>query len=226
MAEFLDKLKGRIDKGISTVNTKSKEIIGRQKIRLHLSELSAERKLLLQELGKLAYSCYQPPDRLDLGAGAASEGNPEGGSAINGVWESAVVAALKRISGGGSKDALLEDTAGRFSLTAGALYIETGKLLPESEKKGRIMRLGRVIGKLGLASKKESRIADGVRETVYVFDRRAIDSLPEYTAGTAGTPDMPGTASSMIAKCRKIREIDSGIAKLEKELEKIAEGNR
>jgi len=220
MAEFLDKLKVRIDKGISTVNTKSKEIIGRQKIRLHLSELHAERTLLLQELGQLTYGCYEPPGRFNLSPGAATEGHTGGG-----VWEASVIAALKRISGGGRKDILLEDTAGRFSMTAGALYVETGKLLPESEKKGRtIMRLGKVIGKLGLASKKESRITDGVRETIYVFDRRAIDSLPEYTAGAS--EGMPGSASSMIAKCRKIREIDSRIAKLENDLEKIAEGNR
>src|SRR3990167_1024318 len=67
MAEFLDKLKVRIDKGLTTVNVKSKEIIERQKIRLHLSEIEAERKMVFQELGKLAYGQYQlsggsPPD--------------------------------------------------------------------------------------------------------------------------------------------------------------------
>ena len=59
MAEFLDKLKVRIDKGLTTVNVKSKEIIERQKIRLHLSEIEAERKMVFQELGKLTYKQYQ-----------------------------------------------------------------------------------------------------------------------------------------------------------------------
>ena len=58
MAEFLDKLKGTLDKSISTVNVKSKEIIGKQRIRLQISELEAERKIALQDLGKIIHASY------------------------------------------------------------------------------------------------------------------------------------------------------------------------
>ena len=55
MAEFLDKLKDRLDKGLSTVNEKSRVLISRQKIRIHITELKAERETLIKELGKLTY---------------------------------------------------------------------------------------------------------------------------------------------------------------------------
>jgi len=55
MADFLGKIKGKIDKGISTVNVKSKKIIEKQKMKLQMSELQAEKKNLLLELGKLAH---------------------------------------------------------------------------------------------------------------------------------------------------------------------------
>ena len=42
MADFLGKLKSKIDKGLSTVNVKSKELIEKQKIKMQLSELEAE----------------------------------------------------------------------------------------------------------------------------------------------------------------------------------------
>ncbi len=66
MAEFLDKLKGKIDKGLSTVNVKSKELIERQKIKLHLSELEAEKKMILQDLGKLTYGYFEASGGIDL----------------------------------------------------------------------------------------------------------------------------------------------------------------
>lgn len=233
MAEFLDKLKVRIDKGITTVNVKSKEIIERQRIRLHLSELEAEKKLVCQELGNLTYGYYQ-----------SSGGEPDftGGKKVSPAdvpptldkWDESVLEVLGNISNGALKNILFEDTARQFKVTAKTLYEEVEKLIPESEKKGQNLQwLGRVLGKLGLAAKKVSKRIDGERETVYVFDKEKTRSILESAAlagersereakpgkGVTGTPDM----NAILAGCKKLTEIDSKIDKLEKQLRNIGE---
>ncbi|MEW6144279.1 MAG: hypothetical protein AB1598_04585 [Thermodesulfobacteriota bacterium] len=232
MAEFLDKLKVRIDKGLETVNVKSKEIIEKQKIRLHLSELGAERKMVLQDLGKLAYGQYQ----LTGGAPDLTGGQAAGGAVSPGLdkWEESVLDVLGRISAGELKRILFEDTPKQFKVTAKTLYEEVEKLIPASEKKGQNLQwLGRVLGKFRLAAKKVSKRIDGERETVYVFDkektRAALESVKK--AGESGVRSAkpgkdaggaPGT-QSMLAVCGKISEIDSKIEKLKKQMKKIGE---
>ena len=161
MAEFLDKLKVRLDKGLETVNVKSKEIIGRQKIRLHLSELEAERKMVFQDLGKLAYRQYQL-----TGEVSAREGG-QAASASGGLdkWEESVLGVLGSISDGQLNGILFEDTSKQFKVTAKTLYEEVEKLIPDSEKKGQNLQwLGRVLGKFKLAAKKVSKRIDGERD--------------------------------------------------------------
>jgi hypothetical protein len=232
MAEFLDKLKVRIDKSLETVNVKSKEIIERQKIRLHLSELEAERKMVLQDLGKLAYSQYL----LSGGAPSLAGGQAQGGavSHVLDKWEESVLDVLGRISGGELKRTLFEDTPRQFKVTAKTLYEEVEKLIPPSEKKGQNLQwLGRVLGKFRLAAKKVSKRIEGERETVYVFDkektRAALDSVKKAgeIAAQSAKPgkeagSTPGT-QSMLAACGKIADIDSKIEKLKKQMKKIGE---
>jgi hypothetical protein len=232
MAEFLDKLKVRIDKGLTTVNVKSKEIIERQKIRLHLSEIEAERKMVFQELGKLAYGQYQ----LSGGAPDFAASQVTGTADSPGLdrWEESVLDVLGRISGGELPGILFEDTAKQFKVTAKTLCEEVEKHLPDSEKKGQNLQwLGRVLGKFKLAAKKVSKRIDGERETVYVFDKQKTRSILEglKTAGgsgvkpgktdkgTGGTPDM----GPIITACAKLADIDSKIEKLKKQMKKIGE---
>jgi hypothetical protein len=232
MAEFLDKLKVRIDKGLETVNVKSKEIIEKQKIRLHLSELEAERKMVLQDLGKLAYAQFQ----LTGGAPSVPGGQAPGGvvSPVLDKWEESVIDVLGRISGGELKRILFEDTAKQFKVTAKTLYEEVEKLIPASEKKGQNLQwLGRVLGKFRLAAKKVSKRIDGERETVYVFDKEKTRSALEAVkkaVETVGKPQKPGKeaggppdADPMLAVCGKIADIDSKIEKLKKQMKKIGE---
>jgi hypothetical protein len=232
MAEFLDKLKVRIDKGLTTVNVKSKEIIERQKIRLHLSELGAERKMVLQDLGKLAYGQYL----LSGGAPSIPGAQMTGGEAspVLDKWEESVLDVLGRISGGELKRILFEDTPKQFKVTAKTLYQEVEKLIPASEKKGQNLQwLGRVLGKFRLAAKKVSKRIDGERETVYVFDKEKTRSALETVKKTGeggvkpakpgkDTGGAPGT-QSMLAACGKLAEIDSKIEKLKKQMKKIGE---
>ena len=105
MAEFLDKLKGKLDKGLTTVNTKSKELIEKQKIRLHLSELEAERKMAYQDLGKLAYAYYQSSGNIDPDiAGASALSVAESLDR----WDEAVLEVVGKISRGEMNKSLLK----------------------------------------------------------------------------------------------------------------------
>lgn len=225
MAEFLDKIKDRLDKGLSTVNEKSRVLISRQKIRIHITELKAERELLIKELGKLTYESWEPSGGLGFitadggGRGAKSEDN-----SLPDKWKESVFTVLREISDGGLGDLLLEDTAKQFKITAKVLYDEVDKLIPDSEKKGQNLQwLGRVLGKSGLSVKKASRRIDGERETVYVFDKKktaaVLKDIPEGEAENSGGDSInPGNPDALIKKCRKIHEIDIRISGLEKEL--------
>jgi len=224
VAEFFDKLKGRLDKGLSTVNEKSREIITRQKIRIHLTELRAERDLLLKELGKLTYESWEPSGGLGFISGAG-DGKADD-SALPDKWKESVFVVLRKVSGGELGELLIEDTARQFKITAKALYDEVEKLIPDDEKKGQNLQwLGRVLGKSGLPVKKISRRIDGERETVYVVDRKKtavlLKDLPESEgeAESAGSGTLaPGNPDALLRKCRKIREIDLRISGLEKDL--------
>lgn len=226
MAEFLDKLKDRLDKGLSTVNEKSKELISRQKIRIHITELKAEREILVKELGKLTYESYEPSGGLGFITTGDGKGKKAEDNSLPDKWRESVFTVLREISDGGMKGLLLEDTAKQFKVTAKALYDEVDKLIPDSEKKGQNLQwLGRVLGKSGLSVKKASRRIDGERETVYVFDKKktaaVLKDIPEAEdeAENAGGDSInPGNPDALIKKCRKIHEIDIRISGLEKEL--------
>ena len=226
MAEFLDKLKDRLDKGLSTVNEKSRVLISRQKIRIHISELKAERELLLKELGRLTYDAYEPSGSLGFITTSDGKAVKTEDNSLPDKWKESVFIVLGEISDGGLKDLLLEDTAKQFKVTAKALYDEVDKLIPDSEKKGQNLQwLGRVLGKSGLSVKKASRRIDGERETVYVFDKKktaaVLKDIPEDGGETesAGRDSLnPGNPDAFIKKCRKIHEIDTRISGLEKEL--------
>ncbi len=230
MAEFIDKLKVRLDHGLTTVNEKSREIIERQKIRLHLSEIEAERKMVFQELGKLVYARYQASGGEPGFAPAQTPGaaDPQGLDR----WEESVLDVLGSISEGKLPGVLFEDTAKQFKVTAKTLCEEVEKKLPDSEKKGQNLQwLGRVLGKFKLAAKKVSKRIDGERETVYVFDKQKTRAVLEgiKTAGGSGAkPEKTGKdalpgADPVLAACAKLADIDSKIEKLRKQMKKIGE---
>ena len=226
MAEFLDKLKDRLDKGITTVNEKSKELISRQKIRIHITELKAEREILVKELGKLTYESYEPSGGLGFITTGDGKGIKAEDNSLPDKWWESVFTVLREISGGELKGLLLEDTAKQFKVTAKALYDEVDKLIPDSEKKGQNLQwLGRVLGKSGLSVKKASRRIDGERETVYVFDKKktaaVLKDIPEGeddAEDSGGDSINPGNPDALVQKCRKIHEIDIRISGLVKEL--------
>ncbi len=219
---MLDKIKGKIDKGISTVNVKSKEILEKQKIKLQISELEAEKKNILLELGKLTHIMVESSDgvvRLKSGArgSKSSKVKPD-------KWEQAVLSVLSEICEGKRNDILFENTTKEFKITAKALSAEVQKSLPKSEQKGQNLQwLGRVLGKFGIASRKYSKRINRERETVYEFDKQeTINALSNVKSGkSASTGKKADYSEQILAKSKEINQLDTKIAKLEEKLSKI-----
>jgi hypothetical protein len=234
MADFLDKLKGTLDKGISTVNIKSKEIIGKQRIRLQLSELEAERKIALQDLGKIIHASFEASGGQDPFAVDKLSKLPESGDFILDKWDRSVLDALKLLNDGELRDKLFEDTENEFKITAKQLLDEVQKHLPESEKKGQNLQwLGRVLGKYDLAEGKFSKRINKERETVYVFDKDKTKSAlgkangagkTKKTASKTRVAKSSGKSDAraeVLKKCKEISELGEKIAALEKKSSEI-----
>ena len=230
MAEFLDKLKGTLDKGISTVNVKSKELIGKQRIRLQLSELEAERKIALQDLGKIIHASYEASEGTDPFAVDKLSKLPESGDFILDKWDRSVLDVLKVINDGEHRDKLFEDTEEEFKITAKQLLDEVQKRLPDSEKKGQNLQwLGRVLGKYNLAEGKFSKRINKERETVYVFDKeRTKNAIGKANGGgttkkaqSKGKGGKSNARAEVIKKCKEISALDEKILALEKKSSEI-----
>lgn len=65
MTDFFDKIRDSIDKGITTVSVKSRQLIETQKIRNQIDALDRQRKTAFEELGKSVYDAYTAGGSLD-----------------------------------------------------------------------------------------------------------------------------------------------------------------
>ncbi len=110
MADFLDKIKGTIDKGISTVNVKSKELIEKQKGRHRLSELEAKKKTALENLGRMTYSTVSGSGVSGVGVISKITSSGSGGAHVLNLWEQTVLDVLHHISEGKNKKILFDIT--------------------------------------------------------------------------------------------------------------------
>lgn len=226
MADLLNKIKGKIDQGISTVNVKSKEILGKQKIKLQISEIEAEKKNILLELGKLSHIMIESSGNTDDLISKSGAKSKKSSDVKPDKWEQAVLSVLGDICEGGRSDILFEDTDKEFKITAKALSAEVQKSLPKSEQKGQNLQwLGRVLGKFGIASRKYSKRINRERETVYEFDKPKTLSALSKVGNPDSASDKTGKgtnyADQMLAKSKEINKLDEKVAKLEDQLSKV-----
>jgi hypothetical protein len=226
MADFLDKLKGKIDKGISTVNVKSKELIEKQKIKIQLSELEAEKKTVLLELGKLTHLMIGASEGANQIAIEEAPKSKKSGELKPDKWEQAVLSVLSSICDGKMDSILFENTDKEFKITAKVLSAEVQKSIPKSEQKGQNLQwLGRVLGKFGIASRKFSKRINRERETVYEFDKQKTFSALNMVKGnkdkTGGKDQTTSYREHIIAKSSEITKLDTKITKLEQQLSQI-----
>lgn len=224
MADILGKIKGRIDKGISSVNLKSKEIIEKQKIKLQISELEAEKKDLLLELGKLAHLMLDNNEDINSAdIDEASKAERSKKLKKPDKWEQAVLTVLISICEGKLESILFENTDKEFKITAKALSEEVQKSLPKSEQKGQNLQwLGRVIGKFGINSRKYSKRINRERQTVYEFDKKttlkAIESVSSGKTKPGNQEHKSNYKELLISKSSQITTLDKRIKKLGEKL--------
>ena len=226
MADFLGKLKGKINKGISTVNIKSKELIEKQKIKLQLSELEAGKKNILLELGKLAYLMIEASDAASQIAIDEAPKSTRSRELNPDKWEQAVLNVLASICDEKLDSILFENTDKEFKITAKALSAEVQKSIPKSEQKGQNLQwLGRVLGKFGIATRKFSKRINRERETVYEFDKQKTLSTLNLVKGSKGKTSKKDQSTAyreqMIANSNEIAKLDIKITKLEERLSQI-----
>ncbi len=225
MADLLGKIKGKIDKGISTVNVKSKEIIEKQKIKLQLSELEAEKKNLLFELGKLALLMVNEPEETE-GIQTKKIDNTQKSKNIKpDKWEQAVLTILSSICKGKLDSLLFENTDKEFKITAKSLSAEVQKSLPKSEQKGQNLQwLGRVLGKFSITSRKYSKRINRERQTVYEFDKQTTLTALKKVADSKTKPAMEGKLKNyrelLTSKSNQINMVENKIKQLEEKLSK------
>jgi len=223
MADLLGKIKGKIDKGISTVNVKSKEIIEKQKIKLQLSELEAEKKNLLLELGKLAYLMINDPEETEGIETEKINKSKKSKDIKPDKWEQAVLTILSSICEGKLDKLLFENTDKEFKITAKSLSTEVQKSLPKSEQKGQNLQwLGRVLGKFSITSRKYSKRINRERQTVYEFDKQTTLTALKKVAVSKTKPAMDGQSTNyrelLTSKSNKINTIEIKIKELEEKL--------
>jgi len=226
MTDFLDKLKGKIDKGISTVNVKSKELIEKQKIKMQLSELKAEKNNVLLELGKLTYLMIEASEGADKITIDEAPKSNKSGEIKPDKWEQAVLSVLSSICDGKLDSVLFENTDKEFKITAKVLSAEVQKSIPKSEQKGQNLQwLGRVLGKFGIASRKFSKRINRERETVYEFDKQktlsALNMVKESKDKTGKKDQITPYKEQMVTKSSEITKLDAKITKLEQQLSQI-----
>jgi len=226
MADFLGKLKSKIDKGLSTVNVKSKELIERQKIKMQLSELEAEKNNVLLELGKLTYLMIEASEGANKIAIDEAPNSKKSVELKADKWEQVVLSVLSIICDGKLDSILFENTDKDFKITAKVLSAEVQKSIPKSEQKGQNLQwLGRVLGKFGIASRKFSKRINRERETVYEFDKqKTLSTLNMVKASKVKTDKKDQSTAyreQIVAKSSEITKLDTKITKLEQQLSQI-----
>ncbi|MCK5710787.1 MAG: hypothetical protein KAI07_09630 [Deltaproteobacteria bacterium] len=226
MADFLGKLKSKIDKGLSTVNVKSKELIEKQKIKMQLSELEAEKKNVLLELGKLTYLMIEASEGANKIAIDEAPNSKKSVELKPDKWEQVVLSVLSSICDGKLDSILFENTDKDFKITAKVLSAEVQKSIPKSEQKGQNLQwLGRVLGKFGIASRKFSKRINRERETVYEFDKQktlsTLNIVERSRINTSKKTQSTAYREQMIAKSSETTKLDTKITELEQQLSQI-----
>ena len=226
MADFLGKLKGKIDRGISTVNVKSKELIGKQKIKLQVSEVEAEKKNILLEIGKLTHLMVDSSEAGDIPNLKETIKTTKSKELKPDKWEQAVLSVITNICSGKTDKILFENTETEFKITAKSLLAEVQKSLPKSEQKGQNLQwLGRVLGKFGITSRKFSKRINGERETVYEFDKdktlKALNTVKGAKSKTGSNKSGSSYREQILTKSKEITKLDAKISKLQEQLSQI-----
>ena len=214
MADFLEKLKQGLDRSITTVGVKSKELIETQKVKVQIRGIEQKKGKAFEELGELIYSRYQTQTR-DGSKTSSQIGLQE---LELGEWEFALFEVLKNLCEGNIKADFFDETNSDFRISASSILKKVKEILPKIDKLQPSQWLGRLLTRFNLHDDKITKRIKGKLETIYGFNKKRVSSIIEDV-----TNQQRFSEETIDTKCREIYELDEQLAEKEKQLSIIHE---
>jgi hypothetical protein len=214
MADFFEKLKQGLDKGITTVGVKSKALIKTQKVKGQISSIEYKKRKAFEELGQIIYSRYQTQTRY----GIKTPSQIAMQEMELGEWEFALFEVLNNLCEANIKTDLFEETNTDFRISASSLLNKVKEILPKIDKPQPSQWLGRVITKFNLDDDKITKRIKGKLETIYAFNKNRVPSIIEDV-----TNKQRFNEETFNTKCKEIYELDEQLTEKEKQLNMIHE---
>jgi hypothetical protein len=214
MADFLEKLKQGLDRSITTVGVKSKELIETQKVKGQISSIEQKKRKAFEELGEIIYSRYHTQTRYGIKTSSQS-GLHE---MELGEWEFALFEVLKNLCEGNIKTDFFDETSTDFRISASSILEKVKEILPKIDKLQPSQWLGRVLTRFNLHDDKITKRIKGKLETIYAFNKKRVPSIIEDVANRQRFNE-----ETIDTKCKEIYELDQQLTEKEKQLNMIHE---
>lgn len=214
MADFLEKLKQGLDRSITTVGVKSKELIETQKVKGQISSIEQKKKKAFEELGEIIYSRYRTQTRYGIKTSSQI--------ALHGMelgeWEFALFDVLKNLCEGNIKTDFFDETNTDFRISASSILKKVKEILPKIDKPQPSQWLGRILTRFDLHDDKIAKRIKGKLETIYAFNKKRVPSIIEDV-----TNGQRFNEQAIDTKCKVIYELDERLTEKEMQLNKIHE---
>jgi hypothetical protein len=214
MADFFEKLKQGIDRSITTVGVKSKQLIDTQKVKGQISSIEYKKKKAFEELGEIIYSRYQTQTRY----GIKTPSQIAVQEMVLAEWEFALFEVLKNLCEGKIKTDFVEERNSDFRITAASILKKVKEILPKIDKPQPSQWLGRVLTRFNLHDGKTTKRIKGKLETIYAFNRNRVLSIIEDL-----TNKQQFDEEAINAKCKEIYELDEQLTEERRQLDMIHE---
>lgn len=214
MAEFFEKLKQGLDRGITTVGVKSKQLIDTQKIKGQISSIEYKKREAFEELGEIIYLRHQIQRR--YGIKTSSQAVVQDMELAE--WEFALFEVLKNLSEGTIRADFVEETNSDFRITASSMLKKVEEILPKIDKPQPSQWLGRVLTRFKLHDGKTTKRIKGKLETIYTFNKKQVPAIIEDITNKQRFDE-----ETINAKCKEIYELDEQLRERQEQLDMIHE---
>jgi hypothetical protein len=214
MADFLEKLKQGLDRSITTVGVKSKELIETQKVKGQISSIEQKKRKAFEKLGEMIYSRYQAHTRY----GIKTSSQIALQEMELGEWEFALFEVLKNLCEGNIKTDFFDETNTDFRISASSILKKVKEILPTIDKPQPSQWLGKVLTRFNLHDDKITKRIKGKLETIYAFNKKRVPSIIEDV-----TNRQRFNEETIDTKCKEIYDLDEQLTEKERQLNTIHE---
>jgi hypothetical protein len=214
MADFLEKLKQGLDRSITTVGVKSKELIETQKVKGQISSIEQKKRKAFEKLGEMIYSRYQEHTRY----GIKTSSQIALQEMELGEWEFALFEVLKNLCEGNIKTDFFDETNSDFRISASSILKKVKEILPKIDKPQPSQWLGKALTRFNLHDDKITKRIKGKLETIYAFNKKRVPSIIEDV-----TNRQRFNEETIDTKCKEIYDLDEQLTEKERQLNTIHE---